>query len=348
VAAAWLALTTAGQLDLRNDDKLLYRGRSFFGVLAVQNDVDRTLDGDTVTLPDGTAPIFHRLVHGTTLHGLQQWDPPSDEPLTYYHRTGPIGQVFAAAPPAVTRGRFAFVGLGSGSLAAYGQPGQSITFYEIDPAVRRIAEDPRYFTYLNHCKSEYRVEMGDARLKLEDRAQPGEYGLIVVDAFSSDAIPIHLLTKEALELYLDKLADDGIIALHLSNRYLNLEAVVARLAEELRLREPNLAALRQWDVNDRFDPQEDGSAANTIPGKRASQWVVLARDAKHLSALHSLPETMTIDGRPVTLARWTDLSKVSPGPLWTDDFSNLTQILNWQYILPWMAEAKPAASGGGE
>ncbi len=348
VAAAWLALTSAGQLDLRRHDQLLHRSRSFFGILSVQEDTDKTPENVVVRLPDGVEPIFHRLVHGTTLHGLQQWDPPSDEPLTYYHRTGPIGQVFAAAPPAVTRGRFAFVGLGSGSLAAYGQPGQAITFYEIDPAVRRIAEDPHYFTYLRHCKAEYNVEMGDARLRLEDRARSGEYGLIVVDAFSSDAIPIHLLTKEALELYLDKLADDGIIALHLSNRYLNLEAVVARLARELRKREPNLAALTEWDTNERFDPQSDASAANTIPGKRSSQWVVLAKNAKHLSALHSLPATMTIDDRPVTLARWTELSKVSPGPLWTDDFSNLTQILNWQYILPWAVDAKPAPSGGGE
>jgi hypothetical protein len=348
VAAVWLVLTAGAELDSRQDHRLLHKGRSFFGVLAVQNDVDRAPEGEIVTLPDGTAPIFHRLVHGTTLHGLQCWDPPSDEPLTYYHRTGPIGQVFAAKPPGVMHGRFAFVGLGSGSLAAYGQSGQSITFYEIDPAVRRVAEDPQYFSYLSGCKATYHVEMGDARLKLEERAQPGEYGLIVVDAFSSDAIPIHLLTKEALELYFDKLADDGIIALHLSNRYLNLEVVVARLARELRAREPNLAALRQWDMNDRFDPPEDASAANHIPGKRPSQWVVLAKNAKHLAALHSLPMTMAIDGRAVTLAPWKDLSEVAPGPLWTDDFSNLTQILNWEYILPWKVDAKPAASGGGE
>jgi hypothetical protein len=317
-------------------------------VLAVQNDVDKTQDYDVVTLPDGIAPMFHRLVHGTTLHGLQQWDPPSKEPLTYYHRTGPIGQVFAAAPPAVTRGRFAFVGLGSGSLAAYGRRGQSITFYEIDPAVRRVAEDPQYFTYLRNCEATYHVEMGDARLKLEEHAQRGEYGLIVVDAFSSDAIPIHLLTVEAVQLYLDKLADDGIIALHLSNRYLNLEAVVARLVRELQTKQPNVAALTQWDMVERFDMVENDPGARFIPGKRPSQWVVLAKAGKHLSGLHALPATMTIDGRPVTLARWRDLSEVESGPLWTDDFSNLTQILNWQYIVPWTMEAKPTPSGGGE
>jgi hypothetical protein len=339
VAAAWLVLTTAARLDLRHDEKILHRGRSFFGVLAVQDDVDKTPESDVIILPNGTVPIFHRLVHGTTLHGLQQWDPPVTEPLTYYHRTGPIGQVFAAAPPAVSRGRrFAFVGLGSGTLAAYGQPGQAVTFYEIDPAVRRIAEDPQYFTYLHDCKAKYDVVMGDARLQLEAHAKPGEYGLIVVDAFSSDAIPIHLLTKEAVQLYLDKLADDGIIALHLSNRFLNLEVVVARLVRELKAKEPNLAALRQWDVADRFDPPEDRSAANYIPGKRVSQWIVLAKNARHLSVLHSLPATMMVDGRSVTLTKWQDLSDVPSGPIWTDDFSNLTQILNWEYILPWKVE----------
>ena len=293
VAAAWLTLTAANRIDARHDERVLHRGRSFFGVLAVHEDFDKP-DGEPIRLLDGTEPIFHRLVHGTTLHGLQQWDPPANDPLTYYHRTGPIGQLFTAAPPAVTHGRFAFVGLGSGTLAAYGQPGQSITFYEIDPAVRRIAEDRQYFTYLSDCKAKVNVVMGDARLQLESHAKHGEYSLIVVDAFSSDAIPIHLLTEEAVQLYLDKLTDDGIIALHLSNRFLDLEVVVARLVQELRRAEPNLTALRQFDGRDRFDPQVDKSPDNYIPGKRTSQWMVLARDGRHLAALKSLPPTMTL------------------------------------------------------
>jgi hypothetical protein len=342
VAAVWLVLTVGGEVEQRQrtDGQLLRRDRSFFGVLAIKVDDDRTAGGEEMTLRDGTAPRFHTLVHGTTLHGMQQWDPPSDEPMTYYHRTGPIGQVFTAKPPAVTRGKFAFVGLGSGSLAGYGEPGQSITFYEIDPAVLRIASDRQYFRYLPDCKANAEVVMGDARLKLEEHAKPGEYGLIVVDAFSSDAIPIHLLTKEALQLYLDKLADDGIIALHLSNRYLKLDRVASRLAQEL-----NLAALEQWDTNDRFDPQSDMSASNYIPGKRGSQWVVLAKDSKYLDPLLHLPETMKFAGRDVHLRTWDDdekrwvypwheLQDPSAAPLWTDDFSNLTQILNWKQILP--------------
>ena len=286
MAAVWLVLTICGETDQRRDH-LLRRDRSFFGVLAVQNDVDHTKDenGNTVVivLPDGTIPEFHRLVHGTTLHGLQMRKPASDEPMTYYHRTGPIGQVFAARPPAVTRGQFAFVGLGTGTLASYGRPGQSVTFYEIDPAVRRIASDREYFTYLSDCKANVEVVMGDARLRLEDHAKPGEYGLIVVDAFSSDAIPIHLLTKEALQLYLDKLADDGIIALHVSNRYLNLDKVAARLAREL-----NLAALTQRDSVEYFDSPAGKTGETAIPGKRSSQWVILARNEKHLEALRNL------------------------------------------------------------
>jgi hypothetical protein len=335
VTATWLALFVGSEIAQRDDDRLLRKDRSFFGVLSVQNDADRIASGDAVSLPDGTTPDFHRLVHGTTLHGLQQWNPPSDEPMTYYHRTGPIGQVFAADLPGVKRGRFAFVGLGSGSLAAYGQPGQAITFYEIDPAVVRMASDRRYFTYVGDCKAKLDVVLGDARLKLEDHARPGEYGLIVVDAFSSDAIPIHLLTKEAVNLYLDKLADDGVVALHLSNRYLDLPRVVSSILHDLRTTEPNLAALYQSDQADRFDPQTDDSPGNRIPGKRNSLWVVLARDSKYLAKLYALPPTMTIGGRPVTLSWWKNLDEIDVGPLWTDDFSNLTQILNWEQIRPW-------------
>jgi hypothetical protein len=335
VAAVWLALFVGSEIAQREDHRLLTKDRSFFGVLSVQNDLDRTANGDAVPLPDGTTPEFHRLVHGTTLHGLQQTQPPSDEPMTYYHRTGPIGQVFSADLPGVNRGRFAFVGLGSGSLAAYGKPGQTITFYEIDPAVVRIASDRRYFTYVGDCHAKLDVVLGDARLRLEDHARPGEYGLIVVDAFSSDAIPIHLLTKEAVQLYFDKLSDDGVVALHLSNRYLDLPRVVSSIVHDLRTAEPNLTALYQSDHADRFDPQTDDSPANRIPGKRNSLWVVLARDSKYLARLYALPPTMTIGGRTVTLAWWKNLDEIDVGPLWTDDFSNLTQILNWEQIRPW-------------
>src|SRR5262249_34009899 len=136
---------------------------------------------------------------------------------------------------------FAVIGLGTGTLLAYGVPGQKITLYEINPAVVRIAENDEYFTFASTCQADpwpdgrhFGLVMGDARLSLE-REPDGRFGLIMVDAFSSDAIPVHLITKEAIQLYLQKLTPHGVIALHISNRYLDLEPVTAVLAMELNL-----------------------------------------------------------------------------------------------------------------
>ena len=127
----------------------------------------------------------------------------------------------------------AVVGLGVGSLASYAGPAQRWTFYEIDPAVERIARDPSYFTYLEDCGARCQVMIGDARLSLA-RARPQQFGLIILDAFSSDAIPIHLLTREAMELYLSRLAPGGVIALHISNLHLSLSPVLGRVARRTR------------------------------------------------------------------------------------------------------------------
>ena len=124
----------------------------------------------------------------------------------------------------------AVVGLGSGGLACYAEPDHRWTFYEIDPLVERIASDPRYFTHLQNSRGRLNVVFGDGRLTLQ-RANPSAYDLIVLDAFSSDAIPVHLLTREAIDLYLSRLRPDGIVAVHISNRYLNLEPVLAALAQ---------------------------------------------------------------------------------------------------------------------
>jgi len=285
---------------------VLHRDRSFFGVMSVDVETDERTSPPTV---------YHKLVHGTTLHGKQQVDPPSDAPLTYYHRTGPIGQVFAAGLPAVTKGELAFVGLGTGTMSAYAGPGQKVTFYEIDPKVKRIAEDPRYFTYLRDCKGPYEIVMGDARLKLEEHGRPNQYGLIVVDAFSSDAIPVHLLTQEAVGLYRSRLAPGGLIALHISNRYLNLEPVAARIAQEL-----GLSAISEWD-------SEDLSI-----GRQGSQWVLLAAKPEDFGSLPTLTADEEVNGRTVPKRRWEEL-KAKPGdPLWRDDFSNLLEIFMWDKI----------------
>src|SRR5207248_1605872 len=137
--------------------------------------------------------------------------------LSYYHPTGPIGQVFAEFSGPKAKKDVAVIGLGTGTLASYGQPGQSFLFYDIDEDVVKVATN--FFSYLHDCRAQWDVSLGDARLRIQE-AKPKQFDLIIVDAFNSDAIPVHLLTREAIELYFDKLRDDGILALHISNRYL--------------------------------------------------------------------------------------------------------------------------------
>ncbi len=274
------------------------QARSFFGTLSVTDYKD---DDDV---------LYHKLVHGTTLHGQQAFEPLSGEPLTYYHRQGPVGDIFRVTPTGTSTRPVGFVGLGSGSLSAYGKPSQSVTYYEIDSLVRQIATNPKYFTYVTDAKArgvKLDIVMGDARLKLKE-APDGAYALLAVDAFSSDSIPVHLLTKEALQMYFRKLAPDGILALHVSNRYLALDRVVAQLADELGL------TAYQWK------DQEEGP-----PGKNRSDWIVLVTDPKHLG---ELPQLRAIDGVTV---KWR-LMTVDPDKsvsLWTDDFSNVLEVFTW-------------------
>jgi hypothetical protein len=308
------------------------------------------LSVDELQEPDdaGLPLIYHKLVHGTTLHGKQHYasvgnmaeflsalgagsaaeaavdlasasarlESERHEPLTYYHRTGPIGQVLAERLPAIANGELAFVGLGSGTMAAYVEPGQKATFYELDSAIKRIAENPEYFTFLHDCKGTYQIVLGDARLKMEDHGRDHQYGLIVVDAFSSDAIPVHLLTKEAVELYRKRLAPGGVIALHISNRYLELKPVAARIAQEL-----GMVALHQWD--------SDANAA----GKQTSEWVLVANQRADFGGLTDRTYEGDDDsGNKVTLHRWSDVKPDARSPLWTDDFSNFLQIMQWKQI----------------
>lgn len=270
---------------------LVVRERGFYGVLQVRTDVDEQ---------------FYYLDHGRIRHGQQRRseDPAvRDVPLIYYHPEGPIGQVFAAWPGRGDRQRVAVVGLGVGSLAAYGESGQSFTFFEIDPAVERIARDADYFTYLADSRADCRIVLGDARLSL-NREPDGRYGLIVVDAFSGDAIPVHLLTRQAMELYFDKLSAGGLVAFHISNQFLDLAPVLGNLADELRL------------VG--LDRLEDNiSRAESQQGKSVSHWVVLARRRADL-------EWLARD------ARWQPLAARPELPLWTDDYTSLWGIAHWK------------------
>jgi spermidine synthase len=239
---------------------------------------------------------YRLLFHGTTNHGLQSLDPArSREPLAYFYRTGPIGQVFTEFRDRICRPRIAIVGLGTGSMACYAEPGQHLTFYEIDPTVVRIASNPRYFTYLKECRGNFDVVLGDGRLTLA-RAPEQWYGMIVLDAFSSDSIPTHLVTREAMALYLSKLSCDGVLAFNVSNRHLDIEPILGDLA-----RDAGLVCRAQLELD------EDISEEERSLGKLASHFVIMARKPEHL-------------GRLARDRRWRDVTGRPDEPVCSDDF----------------------------
>ena len=280
------AVLLAGSVPLGSHTNTLYADRTFFGVLRVKADEDAHL---------------HLLIHGTTVHGAQSTESSRRlEPLTYYDRRGPVGDVFAHVTAAATTSHVGVIGLGIGTLACYGRTGQHWTFYEIDPAVERVARDPRLFTYLRDCPPTTDVVLGDARLSLT-RVSHASFGLIVVDAFNSDSIPVHLITRQALALYLDRLSDGGVIMFNITNRYLDLRSVVGELA-----RNAGLAAIVRDDLHT--------TAADEAGTKRGSMWVVMARDRADFGNLVDDP-------------RWKPLRARPGARVWTDDFSNLFDAL---------------------
>ena len=279
-AATLGGLLLAGSFLPDQSGRVRYTQRTFFGVYRVVDD------------PDGR----HRsLISGSTLHGRQALDSSRRaEPLTYYHRTGPIGQAFTSLESMADARHVAVVGLGIGSLASYARPGQRWTFFEIDPAVERIARSP-FFSHLRSC-SACDVRLGDARLSLESSSET--FGAIVLDAFSSDAIPVHLMTSEALALYLRHLSPEGVLAFHISNRHLALGPVVARLA-----RQYGLVAIEQ----------RERIPDDHLTGKTASHWVLMSRDARHLAPL-------------IGDSRWSQPTATGTR-LWTDEFSDILGVL---------------------
>jgi hypothetical protein len=282
------ALILASQIYAGPLGHVLHNERSFFGVYHVANDAGKN---------------YRVLLHGSTVHGVQSLDARrACEPQAYYTRSGPIGQVFNALQGSPAENRVAVIGLGAGAMVCYQQANQEFTFYEIDPTVLHIAQDPHYFTYMTHCGASAQVVLGDARRSLLD-ASEGSYGLMVLDAFSGDSIPAHLLTREALALYLRKLAPYGVLAFHISNRYLDLHGVLAGLAQDA-----GLASLSNIDTQ--------VSQAQSREGKFPSWWVVMARKSEDLKALRGDP-------------RWSVFSPVPGARVWTDDFSNIVSILKF-------------------
>jgi spermidine synthase len=305
LGVAAILFASAVPAVFNTDHETLYRDRSFFGILNVKGD-DNEPDVKLVT---------HRLMHGRILHGTQYQGDARREPLTYYHRTGPIGQLLEAFTGDAAKKDVAVIGLGTGTMAAYAEPGQHYTFYEIDRAVKAISFDQKqYFSYVQDAQergAQVDVVLGDARLSLERECQTRperKYDVIVVDAFSSDAIPVHLLTREALQIYRAKLKDDGIIAFHTSNRYLRLEPVLANLAAA-----EDMAALAQHDYDE------------TPRGKSTSSWVMLANKGSAFGKLLDDVHEKENDGK-----RWERMKEVPRVGLWTDDYSNLLRVFDWE------------------
>jgi hypothetical protein len=290
------AVLAASGLTQGVSGRLLHIERNFFGVVRVTEDPDRTV---------------HRLIHGSTLHGQQSLDPTAArEPSTYFTRSGPIGQVFAALGSRLeTPGsRIAIVGLGAGTMAAYARPSQRWTFYEIDPAVERIARDVRFFTYLQDCPAtSLEVVLGDARLRLRG-APEHAYGLIILDAFSSDSLPVHLVTREAIRLYRSKLEEGGVLAFNLSNRYLDLDPLMGRQAADA-----GLVCRIGYDLA--ISPVE------RLAGKQPSIWAVMAADERDLGDL-------------AADSRWREPRTRPESRAWTDDYSDLARYLRWMPVRP--------------
>jgi len=269
----------------------LFQERSFFGVFAVRE----TIIADENNQPEK----IHELFHGTTKHGAQRLsDQLREMPLSYYSRLGPMGQLFKEFEGQSQNWHIGVVGLGAGALVCYSTPQQHWTLYEIDPLVIKIAKNPDYFNYLQLCGKTAAFKVGDARLSIaKEPAQ--QFDLLMMDAFSSDSVPTHLLTREALELYFSKLKPDGVLAFHITNRHLSLKKVLAYHAQQLKL-----AALIQ-----EFKPQQD------LPLIVATDWVVMAKNPQTLALLEKS-----------RLGHWEKLPLYFDMKPWTDDFTNIIEI----------------------
>jgi len=260
----------------------LYAERNFFGLSRVQ--VDSTYN----------ARVYK---HGTTLHGIQSLQDEQRLGIaSYYH---PIGDIIMHLPGDAATAPVAVGGMGVGTIACWGKPNQRMDFYEIDPVAERIALDENMFTYLSDCPPTVNVIIGDARLKLE-QAEDAQYGLIVMDAYSSDSLPIHLITQEAVAMYASKLRDDGALAFNITNRHLHLAPIVASIADSLEL--------SAWHKRD-IVPEGDKSSL-----RFSSHWIVLAKDPATLAPLEEAPMS------------WQPLHGDGRTP-WSDHYSNILEAL---------------------
>jgi len=280
-----LAATVAflGHLAIDAGPETHLRSRSFFGVHLVRDE-----------------GLIRVLRHGTTLHGGQsQLAARKGQPLAYYHPLGPAGTLLMAHGGTPLTRKTGVVGLGVGALARYADPGEDWTFFEIDREIIRISRDTGLFTLLADAPVSPRIVAGDARIRLADEPD-GSFTLLIIDAFSSDAIPMHLLTEEAFRLYRRKLMPGGVLLMNVTNRHLLLEPVVARAGALL-----GMVAMAARD--------NDTTALEAGDWKAGSEWVLLSSDPAALDLLKGLPH-------------WRE-AIVAPGPAWTDQYSNLIEAI---------------------
>ena len=244
------------------------------------------------------------LVHGNTTHGIQLLDPAlARYPTSYYAPGSGIGIAMKKAPALFgPNARIGVVGLGAGTLACYAQPGQAWRFYEIDPVVARIARDPKSFTFLPHCLPNVPVEIGDARLTLTS-APSAAHDLLAIDAFSSDAIPMHLLTREAFATYTRAMAPNGLLMIHISNKWVDLEPALAALAQA-----------DDWQVMVR-EYHPDATAEKHRAA--TSFWVAMSRSSATIAGLRA-------NDPP---AAWRQIARRAGMNAWTDDHGSILPLL---------------------
>jgi SAM-dependent methyltransferase len=269
------------------------RTRSYFGVYTVR---------------DQPASGTRTLAHGTTLHGTQLTGPSlTRTATTYYGPNSGVGLAFDRASLLYgADASLAVVGLGTGTLACYRRPGQQWQFFEIDPAMVTIARDPARFTFMSQCAADVPVRLGDARIKLQEAA-PASIDLLAVDAFSSDAIPLHLLTREAFDVYGRAVQPDGIVLVHISNRFIDLEPVLLAMTEN------------GWHAMLRYDEPDDADARLQRTG---SIWVAMARNRATIDRL-TVATAGVHDGRGI----WRPLDDSRTARLWTDDYASVLPVL---------------------
>jgi hypothetical protein len=276
----WLA---SQQVEYR-----IYVARDFFG---------------TKFVIDDPRSRRHELIHSGTVHGIENTEPDKRAiPLSYYSKHGPLGSIFAAARSnrAGTR-KVAVVGLGTGTVACYRLPGERWTFFEIDPQVVALARDDGLFWYLSSCAPKANLVLGDGRLELA-KAPPNAYDLLVLDAYSSDQPPVHMLTREAFALFTNRVAPGGLIAFHTSNLYFNLAPVIGKLAASV--------GWQAWIDND-----VRVTLKRISLGEVGSQWVVIARHPSDVGAIASDTD-------------WQRLAPDRSLRIWTDDYSSLLTVMH--------------------